>query len=196
MNYALAEQRRQEALDYVEEQTRHAIWLSDKDTSPANAERQLGKSMTSEAFEKKLRRLSRKLLPEPHPHKADKRCLYLVDSRGKQFLCAYESGFMPEHSIMKVKKEEVWTGQTHINKKDLPKYDLTPEGIVWHSGVTPGFQHIDLPWGELKRGWRTVLLKIIGNFIATPTEVEKIFGVDNTREWKGHTRKGEVTTPW
>ncbi len=194
MNLDQIEQQRAEALAFIREETANAVLLVDNDLSPANAARQLGRTFTHEEFDRRLQAMDRRLHTEAHPTNKTKRCLYVLDRRGKTFICAYESGIMPEHSIFSVKTKEVWDGKTHhINKKDLPKCDITPEGIVWH-GPTPGMEHVDVPWNEIRRGWRTVLVRLVEERLATPTQVESAFGSDNRPEWRKHLGKGRENT--
>lgn len=196
MNPELVEKNRAEIVAYIQEEIAHAVLLTDNDLSPTNAARQLGRTLTQEQFERKLQTLCPRLRCEAHPGKPDKRCLYYLDSRGKTFVCSYEAGVMPEHSIFSVKTKEVWDGKTsHINKKDLPKHEITPQGVVWH-GQIPGFRNVDVPWNEVKRGWRTVLIRLVGERLVTPTQVEAIFGTDNRAEWKKHMGHGSAKTPF
>ena len=196
-NHELAEKQRDETLKYIERETQYCHFLNDPQNNPSIWERQLGSALTSTQLEARLRKLNPNFIFENHPLKSDKKCLYWNDSRGKQFICAYENGFMPEHSVFKVKEDEVWTGQSHFDKKDLPKGEFVPgRGMVWDSDVTPGFKKVYIPWGEKVRGWRTVLIKIIGQRLCTPTEVEKIFGSSNSAEWHKHLGKGQSTVPW
>ncbi len=196
-DYALAEKQRHEALQYVADQTKYAVYLNDATDNPSIWERQLGHPYTSVDFEARLRKLNPNLIFEHHPYKPDKKCLYHVNRLGKHFICAYENGYAPEHSVMRTRTEEVWTGQTHIIKKDLPKGEFVPgKGFIWDSRVTPGFKEVEVPWGEAIRGWRTVLIKLVGNLIVTVSEVERVFGADDTAEWKKHTGKGVTSIPW
>lgn len=191
---AIVEKQRQDIIDFIRSETANCVLLRDDDLSPCNAARQLGQTYTHEEFERKLAILCPKLKAERHPFKPDKRCLYILDARGKIFVCAYENGFLPEHSIFSVKTKEVWDRvTTHINKKDLPKHEVTPDGVIWH-GPLPGFEDVDIPWNEVKRGWRTVLVRLVEERIATPRQVENVFGSDNRPEWKKHLGKGYENT--
>lgn len=189
------EKSRQEALDYVAEQTKYAFYLNDS-KNPSKLECQLGQPLTSAAFEARLKKLNPNLLGEIHPTKADKRCLYLIDQRGKQFICAYENGYMPEFSVWRTKTEEVWDGTTHITKADLPKGEMVNGEWEWEENKRPGYKYVEIPYGEAIRGWRTVLLKIIGNFINTPAEVERIFGTCDSMSWAAHTKKRNIQAPF
>lgn len=194
------EKHREDVKQWVMQQVAHAVYLEDTDLSPANSDRQLGRPMFANELEVRLKKLSSNFLAETNPFNASKKALYYAyPGKGKVFVCAYENGVMPEHSIMKVKEEEVWdVEQTHIDRKDLPKHEYQ-RGVGFRFDPTaprPGFKKVKLPWGEQKRGWRTVLLKIVIGGLATITDVERIFGTDDRAEWAGHTGKKPVTTPW
>lgn len=194
INHARLEKQKAEIVSFIERETSNCVMLNDPDSSPANAARQLGRGYVTRDFEERLLLLNPNFIFTPHPTNPTKRCLYFTDRRGKRFICAYESGFLPEHSIFSVKRKEVWDGvTTHINKKDLPKHEVTPTGVVW-GGMTPGFKKVDIPWNEVTRGWRTVLVKIVGERIATPTQVESLFGSANRAEWAKHMGRSNQKT--
>lgn len=191
------EVQRQKTRDYIAEQTQYSVYLNSAKDNPSVWERQLGRAFTTPELENRLKKLNPNLCFERHPFKPDKKCLYHIDQRGKQFICAYENGFSPEHSVMRTKTEEVWNGDTHINKKDLPKGEFVPgRGFIWDSPVNPGFKHVEIPYGERIRGWRTVLIKLLASGLCTINSVENIFGCDDTAEWKQHTGKGKTGIPW
>ena len=197
---AAQEKHQADVRKWVLDQVAHAVYLEDNNLSPANADRQIGQPMFANDLEVRLKKLNPNLYFESNPfNKSKKACYLLQPGAGKVFVCAYENGVMPEHSIMKVKEEEVWdVDQVHLNRKDMPKHEFVP-GVGYQFDPTaarPGFKKVKLPWGELTRGWRTVLLKIVISGLATITDVERIFGTDNRPEWAGHTGKKPVTTPW
>ncbi len=193
---ALIEKQRYDAVKYVEDQTKYAYLLANSQDNPSIWERQLGQPFTSLEFERRLKKLNPNLHFEVHPAKPDKKCLYLIDIRGKQFICAYENGYMPEQSVWRTKDEEIWDGTTHIKKADLPDGEFVDGEWMWNSKERPGYTTVKIPYGEAIRGWRTVLLKIIGNFINTPAEVEKIFGTADTAGWAQHTGKSVQNIPF
>lgn len=196
MNHALIEKQRADSARWVQEQTANCIYINDLEDSPCNAERQVGKSLSVADFEAKLRKLNPDFIFETHVHNPTKRSVYLTVGAEKKHLCVYENSYMPEHSIRAYKEEEVWDRvTTHIDRRDLPEHEVTPEGVVWH-GPLPGYTKVNQPWHEAIRGWRTVLLHLVGQFIVTPAQVEAVFGTDNTAEWKGHMGHGEIITPW
>lgn len=189
---------------WVAEQTANAVYLKDNDLSPANADRQIGQKMFASELELRLKKLSPNLLFEVNPFNATKKALYHVRrGEGKVFICAYENGVMPEHSIMKVKEElvrdlSVGVPGAPLNRKDLPKHEFVPgNGFVFDDTVAPlGFKKVLIPWGEYIRGWRTVTIRLVEQKIVTPTQVENIFGADNRPEWARHMGHKDIQLPW
>ena len=209
-NLSLAERQQQEARDYVKKQTENAIYLSNpKFNNPCHYERQLGRSFTPLELDARLKKLNPNLLSEVHPHKSDKRCLYWLTRQGKKYITTYENGFIPEHSIWAYKEEEVPDTDfmrskevggyivNHINKKDIPKSEYSADkGLTFEDNVNPGYTKVSIPYMEAKRGWRTVLTYIVKEFIATPTEVESIFGSDDSAGWARNMGKSKVVNLW
>lgn len=195
------EKHEQQVRDWVAEQQNNVVVVDSLDLSPANSERQIGKAMFAPALEQGLRRLNANLHFEINPWNTSKKALYHTPAGSqKTFICAYENGVMPEHSIMSVKEQEQpdsefffrglkqSKGKFEINRADLPKHRVVNEGtpqqeVLWEDDKTPGFRKTPILWHEAIRGWRTVLIKLVQNRLATPAEVEHIFGADNRPEW-------------
>ncbi len=191
---------------WVADQLSNAVYVQDNDVSPANFERQLGKVMPSPEMEKRLEKLSTSLVFEHNPFNRSKKAVYVVRrGEGKVYICAYENGIMPEHSVMRVKEEitrdydAVGVGPTgrKLDRKDLPKYTEVDGKITFEEEeLLPGFKKTLIPYGEYKRGWRTVLVKLVEAKVLTPTQVESIFGADNRPEWASHMGKQAHALPW
>lgn len=206
----LAEKQTQEAKNYVKKQVENSIYLSNpKFNNPCHYERQIGRSFTPLEFDSRLKKLNPNLVSEIHPHKSDKRCLYWLTRQGKKYVTTYENGFIPEHSIWAYKDEEVPDTDfmktktvggymvNHIDKKDIPNSTYSEEGGLTFSGnVNPGYTKVAIPYMEAKRGWRTVLTYVVKEFIATPTEVESIFGADDSAGWARNMGKSKVVNLW
>lgn len=153
-----------------------------------NAEERMGRPMWPAEFETRLKRLNANLFFEVIEGNPTKKRLSVVDQRGKHFVAVYENSLMPERSIPRLRTLEVpEPSVTHIDRKDLSS-DPT--------ALRPGWRKIVVPWGEKTRGWRTVLVRLIGAGLITVTEAENEFGSDETPEWRQHTGKGEFTTPF
>jgi hypothetical protein len=194
---------------WVQEQTANAVYLDNHDLSPANAERQLGQTMFAADLERRLKKINPNLIFETNPFNTSKKALYHVrPDATKVFICAYENGVMPEHSIFRVKEEEVLRPEfvnpfkRHLDRKDLPKFEHKQDGsplgkIVFDDMVEkPGFRKVKLPWGESVRGWRTVTIRLVAAKLATPAEVERVFGSSNRPEWARHMGKKDIYLPW
>lgn len=182
------EKHEQQVRDWIREQQNNVVVINDFDLSPANAERQVGQAMFANKMEERLKRLNANLLFEVNPFNSGKKALYHIQSGQKIFICAYENGVMPEHSIMSVKEQEdIHTdfvgAKRHINRKDLPGYKISDGDVTWEGGVTPGFHKRQVIWHEAIRGWRTVLIKLVQHKLASPAQVEALFGIDGRPEW-------------
>lgn len=201
---AAREREAQRLRDWVSQQYSYTLYLDNNDLSPANAERQMGRAMTSADLEVRLKKLVPNLHFERNPANATKKAVYLIHPSGKkEFICAYENGFMPEHSVMRTKEEDLPDPSYpapgimhHVERKDLPRHEFVPGEGYKFDGVQPGFKRLRMVWGEAKRGWRTVLIKLVLRGLTTPAAVEAIFGSDDRPEWAGHMGKRPVTTPW
>lgn len=153
-----------------------------------NIGQQLGRPMLPEEFEKRLKRLNTNLEFEVIEENKTHKRMSIVDQRGKTPVCVYENSLMPERSIPRLREMEVPDpGFTHVNRKD---FDKNPNNLK------PGWRKVTIPWGEKKRGWRTVLVRLIQAGVITLTQAEAEFGADTTPEWSQHTGKGAYTTPF
>ncbi len=205
----IVEKQRQEAADYVKKQTENAVYLSNpKFNNPCHYEKQIGHSFTPLELDSRLKKLNPNLVSEVHPHKSDKRCLYWLTREGKKYVTTYENGFIPEHSIWAYKEEEVPDTDfmktkevggylvNHIDKKDIPESEFKDGSLTFKGNINPGYTKVNIPYMEAKRGWRTVLTYIVKQFIATPTEVENIFGTDDSAGWARNMGKSKVVNLW
>lgn len=148
----------------------------------------LGTPLWPSELEAKLKRLNANLLFEVIAENPTHKRLSVVDQRGKHSVAVYENSLMPERSIPRLRTVEVPDPKfTHIDRKDLPK---DPDAL------RPGWRRVTIPWGEAKRGWRTVLVRLIGAGLITVTQAETEFGSDETPEWRQYTGKGDFTTPF
>lgn len=171
----------QQKLEWAKEQVQDSVYVENDLISPANEESQLGKVLNTLDFENKLKRLIPNLYFETNKHNDKMKALYILKNNTKEYLGAYHAGFMPEHSIVKVKEEMVWDPeQTNkpLNRADLPKWNYTNGGraIEFESAERPGWRKRKIPAGELKRGWRTILIKLVLKGLISPEKVEINFG--------------------
>jgi hypothetical protein len=142
-------------------EARHASLVASKDTSVANEDRQKGRVFTATGFMRKLRKLNRDLVLVPHPHQEGIGNLYLEvgDQRVHLFPC--QSDWMPEWSVM---------GRGEVRRPD----DIArPEGF---------WSKIPVPWREVRRGWRTVLARLVQKRLVSLEAAEREFGAPTDRE--------------
>jgi len=192
------EKQKQDKIRWAKEQEEDCVFIDNDYISPANEERQLGKVMLTVDFENKLKKLVPTIHFEFNRFNPSMKAYYVRRGGNLVYLGAYHAGYMPEHSIVKRKMEMVWdykATEKPLNRKDLPKSEWVPgKGIVWDETVTrPGWKKIYKPAGELKRGWRTVLIKLVLEGLLTPHQVEKNFGEPSSsfgkRAWAYHSGK-------
>jgi hypothetical protein len=131
-------------------------------------EKQEGRRMTTLEFMRRLRKINPDLISVPHPNKPDKCGLYLSIGNHHEYLFPMENDWMPEWSIF----------DTRTVRQPYDK----PEGY-WPT--------VDIPGQEIKRGWRTVLIRLVQQQIVTLEEVEREFGAGNRESWKVLTGKGK-----
>lgn len=199
------EKQKQDNIRWAKEQEADCVYVENEYISPANEEAQLGRVLSTVEFENKLRQLCPNLAFQHNPFNPQMKALYRLKNGVPQYLCAYHAGFLPEHSIVRTKTEMVWDPtqtQQPLKRSDLPKHEITSKGVVWdESKPRPGWKKIKKPAGELKRGWRTVLIKLVLEGLISPHQVEMTFGEPSSqfgkRAWafRGKGRK-EFELPW
>lgn len=176
-----------------------AALIDDKDLAPTNAERQLGQVMWPHEFEPRLKSLVPNLHFEHNSWNPKMKALYLIHPDGtKEYLQAYHNSPMPEYSIFNTREEEIWDGTPHISRQDLPKGEIQADGSYAYDSTAarPGFKKIKKPWNEITRGWRTVLLRLLGPGLITINQLETVFGPGNRPSWTAHTGKQKIITNW
>ena len=166
---------------------------------------QLGRAMSAADLEQKLLRINRGFRFIQHPLKTDIKGLYIV--RGQlsvelnptpnlEYICAYHATVMPERSLMKTKIIEIpdpdyFTGRTPIERDKLPAHERvvdrdSPFGYGYAfdpDAPRPGFKYVEQGYGEERRGWRTVLLRLVVNNFVALVDIEREFGHDQRPEW-------------
>jgi hypothetical protein len=153
-----------------------------------NIGQRLGRQMFPAELERRLKKLNANLFFEVIAENPTHKRASLLIPNGRKVLVVYENSLMPERSIPKLRTMEVPDPTfTHLDRKDMP---TDPDAL------RPGWRRVQIPWGEAKRGWRTVLVRLIQQGAITVTQAETEFGSDETPEWRQHTGKGEFTTPF
>lgn len=210
-----AQERLKTQLAREEERERQRQWamaelqdcrvVLDPNTSPANVERQMGKRMSLEEFERKVQQLDPAFHFEVVPGNTTKKYLWHSRPDGRAKICLYEnSPMLSEYSLFSTKEEElVDPNIRHISRADLPKAtwagleydpdtgDVRGEGYRFESDIRPGLVKISRPWNEIVRGWRTVLAQIVQAGLASPERVERLFGASPRRTWAAKMGKTE-----
>jgi len=171
-----------------------------------NAEWALGQGMDSEVFLKRLQKLRPGFRMITYPLNNTKRGLFYQQPNGDlEFLMPVENGFTPEHSISEVRYEEERDfsvgdpfGGPKIERADVMKQAYLDENGEWQfhdrtQGL--GWKRTPMRGKEIKRGWRTVLLRLIQNNWLRESEVEKEFGADNTNQWAGALGRTKLIVP-
>lgn len=148
--------------------------VADKSTSVANPEVQMGRRLTTTQFIQKLHKINKDIVIDPHPAVSapkdsafyrlnyDKAVVSLLVGDKKVYIMVCEGDYMPEWDTMNIKKAKV-----PIDKND--------PGGMWHT--------VDIPWHLVKRGWRTVLARLIIKRIVSLEAVEREFGSGTRKSW-------------
>lgn len=184
---------------------------------------QYGNKLTHQEFEAKLLPLlPSNVRIEDNPNDPAKlRWVYqivkdpITGRTDRLYVKAYYKGVLPERSIMHYKTElrpvtglykgsRKETGGIILSRKDMPAMEKVaadnPAGYTFRpkdpDAIRPGWVKETDYGTEAIPGWRTVLLYLMAHKILTKTQVENVFGVDNTPEWQGHTGGAKVSTLW
>jgi hypothetical protein len=178
----------------------------------SNIMQQMGQPMSASEVERRLQRINANLRFETNWRDATKKACYYLQGDTKEFICAYENGTMPEHSIMRVVEEEIpdpdfFLGRTPIERDKLPAHEKvedpdSPLGFSYEFDPTSkrqGFKYQLKGFGEDRRGWRTLLLRLIVRKLITVEQAERMFSPDFRPEWAVHTgkrRAADVQASW
>lgn len=190
----LLKKHQEEKENWAKHQLQHCIFIENENEDPSNIQQQLGIMMTSTELEKKLLKFNPNLKFEFNPKNPLMKAIYHIRGEEKEYICSYHADIMPEHSIIKIKKEIVWDEdyKQPLKRSELPKHKwVQGKGYVFE-GIPPGWKEVSVPWGELKRGWRTVLIKLLKEGLITLPQAES-FGNPSSkfgqRAWAYHTGK-------
>lgn len=184
----------EEKQKWMEEQLKHCVFLENEKEDPSNIQQQLGEMMTGPELERRLKLLIPNIHFEFNPFNPLMKALYHTKNGQKEYLGAYHADIMPEHSIIKIKKEIVWDQDYNepLKRSELPKHKwVEGKGYVFE-GIPPGWKEVSIPWGELKRGWRTILIKLVKEGLLTVTQAESFGNPSSTfgqRAWAYHLGK-------
>lgn len=197
------EKQKQDLLDYVQRERDHIVYIEDRLLDPSNNIKQLGQPMTSADLEIRLR----KIVPSnvvfiAHPFNRTKRAAVRIRAGQTETLVPYESGYMPEHSVLQLVEKEVpdidvLSRKRSITRADLPAYEYKNGEFVFdESKPRPGFTKVKSLGREVTRGWRTILIRLILQNIITLADAEKWFGADNSPGWAQNLKHNQGYVPW
>ena len=180
---------------WVANQLAHACYVADKEVSPANAERQMGRGMPASTFKEVIQKLSTKLKVEHHPF-SDDLCVYFLrraepweydektgtfGGEQKVFVTAVRDTVVPEWSIMSTRLQKEYDSSRHIEPGQ------------------PSYRWVRVPHREETRGWRAVLAKLLNSEIVTLDQVNRIadkYGSEARASWAAKTGQQSVSTPF
>lgn len=183
-----AEAAREQTRQYCLAELAQAQVLEDFD--PANEERQRGRTM----FPHELEALLTRVTPpdffqfEVHPSNPSKRVAWAKGPDGNRWCaCVYENRLMPEYSVMDT--EEKWVADPNC-------FTITPEMVKEH-GRNAGMKKITVPYMEVIRGWRTILIKLILNNVIKVDQIERLVGGSNRETWAAKAkRRSDAIAPY
>lgn len=191
---------KQKVLDWLQKE-KQSLVVVDGDNPVDDKAHQRGKSIHFAAFEKMIRKLPR----GDHYVFNDINPLFkglCYQSPGGRLIpiSAYGKTDIPEFSTVIVYKKEVRDFSVSLlNRKDMP-------ALVWNSETKrhetkdgspmPGWKYEyrtdgENPYDPQSRGYRTILMKIVELGLASPGEVEKVFGKSTRQSWQSlHNKNG------
>lgn len=170
------EKRRRDLIHDIQSNTITVEDDAGRDVSSLEA--QMGRPMTAQAVISKLKRICPRLYFEESKADPTKMGVYLQDPTGRVYvnpqgevltlihICGMESGVMPEFSVLHKGKKKV------ANPELLGSKEPTRE---------IGWKEVDTVVGET-RGWRTVLIRLLGVGLITEHDVDKHFGWTPTHQ--------------
>ncbi len=199
---ALVEKQREQVANWARLEAQNAQFLLDEKNDCTNIPSRLGTPMTHEVLEKKIKKLVPRMqfIAGPLSEVKGTKKMVLPDENGVEiWSCVYNTGLIPERSIRaRTHKDVLDIDSPMPSRADLPKYEYVPgEGYKWDtSSAAPGFKRVELPYHEIRRGWRTVLLMMVVSNVASLDAVERIFRPDDTPSWQQHTGRKQHGIPW
>jgi hypothetical protein len=128
--------------------------------SVTDLKKQHGAAMTATAFTDRVRKLNHDLVCKPHPSQPGFCNMYLALPDGSHMHLMPMEDWMPEWSVME-------TRDVRTPTDGFTSY--------WIEAKTLGM--------ESKRGWRTVLARLVQQHLVPLDAVEREFGAGNRRSW-------------
>lgn len=191
---------KQKVTDWLEEQRRSLVVI-DADAPVDDKARQRGKALHFTLFEKMIRKLpngDHYVFNDINP--LFKGLCYQSPSGNLIRISAYGKVDVPEFSTVVVKREMVRDFSLSLLKPvDMPEMKWNAETRRHESkdgSLLPGWKweyktEGENPFDAHARGYRTILMKIVELKLATPNEVEKVFGRSSRQSWNSlHSKNG------
>lgn len=142
-----------------------------------NSEMQRGRVMGHTALEDAIRRLNPSLLilPDAQPGSNLRHIYRPAPGAGIVHCASYESGHLPEHSVLTYAEDEVYD----------PNY-IHYKGSDFKGGRSPHKRTVRTVHSEAIRGWRTVLIRLRQQRLIEPWKVEALFGRPSYEDGPGY----------
>jgi hypothetical protein len=201
------------AMEYQEDNEKLARYLEDQLKPPGgfnddqglsrcNPEKQRGRTMSTEEFEKKLSSIAPHLVFRSYGNPTKKGVYWNFGTPHQQGLPFENSLSMPEFSIFEPVTRELMSPVEELSAADLPKFEIVPEerdaagnvtreaAINW-AGPLPGTVKREDAWREKVRGWRQLLVMLVIAKQITIADMERVFGSANRRGYAHYLGKHE-----
>lgn len=193
--------------------------IADHDVSPANSERQMGSVRSRDWLKSVIRILVPSVWFEVSSADPTKVGAYILRNGLKHYIAGFDnSAFIPEYSIFKVKEQlqfdpvngwhlservgkpisekeirNICDGDDVFTELDVvEKLSRIASDRIPGRSEQPGWQHVNVPWGEARRGWRTTLAQLVEQRLTTPTRVESLVGSSSRQDWAARMGKHRV----
>jgi hypothetical protein len=201
---------RHQTIQYLVEQEQNCPTISKSDgVDLAEKGQQMGRPLNHLVFEKKLKKLVPHLVFKDSPN-PKLRSIFIKRPGGHlEYVTCHPRGIIPEHSIMKKIIKEVLDPDFVASKNKTIDRPSEEDQVKVEDATSPfgyrlefnpemkraGMKYVPQGFGELERGWRSVLLRLIVNGHTTVNAVERAFGSDQRAEWAYATKKRTDAQP-
>jgi len=190
--FAECDAQKQKVQDWITQEEQGLI-IADADNPVNVSEAQKGKPIPFEKFERLIRKLpmgASYVFRDINP--LFKGLCFNSPQKGLISVSAYGKTLLPEYSTITVEKEKVRDFSLNVLKPiDMPEMKWDPvakEHVAKDGSLLPGWKYRyktigENPYDPTSRGYRTVLMRIVKLGLATPEEVEKVFGKSSRASW-------------
>ncbi len=201
---------RHQTLQYLIEQEQNCPTISQSDGVDLTEKgQQVGKSLLHATFERKLKKLVPALIFKDSPNPKLRSVFIKYPGGHLEYITCHPRGIIPEHSIMRKITKEVLDPAFVASKNKTIDRPSPEDHVEVEDETSPfgyrlefnpnmkraGMKYVPQGFGELERGWRSVLLRLIVNQHTTVDAVERVFGSDHRAEWAYATKKRTDAQP-